>query len=283
MKWNDVVSLNEAFVPACDIKAKDSNYWKRFIPHKDFYNLLDKTLDMYKNRQKAIWLQGTYGSGKTHATMVIKEIFSRDLDEIKDYVEHSIKDPKLKPAILNTKKELKTFPVILKGSYHIVDSKTFAFAIQQEVMEALLQAGIKHSLKTSFETVLNNIENHPTFWNDLIKTSELQFEIDSDIEILKNKLKQYDSHILKLCEDELRKRDIHIGVKNIVKFLEEASSVVKEYGYSHITLFWDEFTSVLETPNYNDIFMSLQNIAENIKNGNVFLFIVSTGQLILIK
>lgn len=275
MKWEEVVSLNDDFVPACDIKVEDNSYWRQFIPHKDFYDLLDKTLEMYKSKQKAVWLQGTYGSGKTHATMVIKEIFSQDLDNVKGYIEHSIKDPKLKPTILNIKKELKTFPIVLKGSYHIVDSKTFSFAIQQEVMEALSNVGIECNIKTSFETILNHIESQPTFWSELIKNSELQFEIDSDIEILKDKLRQYNNHILKLCEDELRKRDIHIGVNDIVKFLEEASSIVKEQGYSNITLFWDEFTSVLETSNYNDIFMSLQNIAENIRNSNAFLFIIS--------
>jgi len=275
MRWNEVVSLNSAFVPACDIKAKDNNYWKQFIPHKDFYTLLDNTVSMYQDKQKAVWLQGTYGSGKTHATMVIKEILSQDLTNVKEYIEYSIKDPKLKPTLLNIKKELKTFPIILKGSYHIVDSKTFSFAIQQEVVEALKKEGIEVNIKTSFESMLNHIEKLPTFWNELINTSELRFECDSNLEILKEKLKQYDSHILKLCEDELRIRDIHIGIGDIVKFLEETSSLIKEHGYSHLTLFWDEFTSVLETSNYNDIFMSLQNIAENIKHGNVFLFIIS--------
>lgn len=275
MRWGDVVSLNEAFVPACDIKAKDSSYWKQFIPHKDFYNLINKTLEMYKNRQKAIWLQGTYGSGKTHATMVIKEIFSQELDSVQEYIEHSIKDSLLKPTLLNSKKELKTFPIILKGSYHIVDSKSFSFAIQQEVVEAFKKANIEFHVKTSFDTILHHIEQQPLFYKELVENSELQFDVDNDIEILKEKLKNYDGHILKLCEDELRKRDIHIGISDIVKFLEEASDIAKEHGYSHLTLFWDEFTSVLETTNYNDIYMSLQNIAENIKNGDVFLFIVS--------
>jgi len=277
MRWGEVVSLNEAFVPACDIKAKDSSYWKRFIPHKDFYNLINKTLDMYKNRQKAIWLQGTYGSGKTHATMVIKELFSQELNSVQEYITHSIKDSLLKPTLLNSKKELKTFPIVLKGSYYIVDSKSFSFAIQQEVIEAFSKAKIEFNLKTSFDTMLNHIEKQPTFWKELIINSELQFEVDGDIEILKEKLKNRDNggHILKLCEDELRKRDIHIGISDIVRFLEEASDIAKEHGYSHLTLFWDEFTSVLETTNYNDIYMSLQNIAENIKNGNLFLFVVS--------
>ena len=275
MKWSEVVSLNEAFVPACDIEESDSNYWKRFIPHRDFYDLLGKTLEMYKTKQKAIWLQGTYGSGKTHATMVLKELFSKDLNKVSEYINDHIQEPKLKPTLLNIKENLKTFPIILKGSYHITDSKSFGFAIQQKVVEAFEKANIELNLKTSFDTILNHIENQPTFWSELIKTSELQFEYDGDLALIKQELKKFNSHILKLCENELRKRDIHIGINDIVKFLEEASSVAREHGYSHITLFWDEFTSVLETPNYNDIFMSLQNIAENIKYGNVFLFIIS--------
>ena len=275
MKWSEVVALNEAFVPTCDIKAENNNYWKQFIPHKDFYELLNKTLEMYKNKQKAIWLQGTYGSGKTHATMVIKELFSQDLNKVKDYIEHSIKDPKLKAQLLNVKEELKTFPIILKGSYSITDSKTFGFAIQKEVNEALKKAKIEQRVKTSFDTILNHMEESPIFWEELIKNSELQFEYDGKLETIKEKLKQYDENILKLCEKELSKKSIFLGVNDIVKYLEDVSDIIKENGYSHLTLFWDEFTSVLETSNYNDIFMSLQNIAENIKYGNVFLFIIS--------
>lgn len=275
MRWKEIVSLNENFIPVCDIKGKESNYWKRFIPHRDFYTLLNKTILMYQDAQKAVWLQGTYGSGKTHATMVVKEIFSQDLDGVKNYIEGSIKDSKIKSTLLNLKKDFKTFPIVLKGSYFIVDSRSFNYAIQKESMAALERAGIKSDIKTSFETIVTHIEKQPTFWKEIVESSELQFEIDGDIEILKERLRQYDSHMLMLCEDELRKRGLHIGVDDIVKFLEEVAGIVKKEGFSNITLFWDEFTSVLETPNYNDVFMSLQNIAENIKNKNVFLFIVS--------
>jgi hypothetical protein len=276
MKWDEIISLNEEFIPTCDIKNENSFYWKQFICHQNFYKLLKNSLDMYQNRQKAIWIQGTYGSGKTHATMVIKALLSLPLEEINEYIEHSIDDSMLRHRILNLKKDsFKTFPIVLKGGYHITESKSFEFAIQQEVIDALQKAGISNIIKTSFNTILNHIEKSPIFWNDIINNSELQFEIDNDIKILKDRLQQYDNSILKLCEDELKKQNIHIGVTNIVNFLEEVSNIIQKYGYNHITIFWDEFTSVLETNNYLDIFTSLQNITENISNGNVFLYIIS--------
>ena len=82
MKWNEAVSLNKTFLPVCDIKGDDKSYWKQFICHDDFYTLLENTLNMYQKKEKSVWLQGTFGSGKTHATTVIKNLFSKDVREI---------------------------------------------------------------------------------------------------------------------------------------------------------------------------------------------------------
>ncbi|MFW5890713.1 MAG: hypothetical protein ACOCUI_00675, partial [bacterium] len=274
MKWNEIVSINKLFLPVCDIKSDDGSYWQTFICHDDFYQLLKNTLNMYQKKQKSVWLQGTFGSGKTHATTVIKNLLSNEFSGISDYIEHAIKEPQVKPALVNFRTEFKTFPIILKGSYYINDSKTFDYAIQQEVVNALKSANINEPLQNSYDDMINRIEKNRTFWNEIISDSRLIDEV-SDVNELIGELKRHNDSILRLCEDELTKRGIGVITSNIIKFLESAASIVKKYGYSHITLFWDEFTPILEVNKYNDIFNSLQNLSENIKNGNVFLFIVA--------
>ncbi len=274
MKWSEVVSLNETFLPVCDIKDKNDFYWKQFICHNDFYTLLDNTIKMYQKKEKSVWLQGTFGSGKTHATTVIKNLFSKDLKEIDEYVNSSIREPRLKPTLLNIRKNLKTFPIILKGSYHINDSKSFGFAIQQEVVNSLKSANINDTIANSYSDMISRIEMDSDFWQNIINKSRLIDEVD-DTEELIEELNQRSSNILKLCEDELIKRGMSVITNDIIKFLEDTTTIVKKYGYDNITLFWDEFTPILEVDRYNDILMMLQNLSENIKHGNVFLFIVA--------
>lgn len=274
MKWNEVVSLNKTFSPVCDIKDENDFYWKQFICHDDFYKLLENTINMYQKKEKSVWLQGTFGSGKTHATTVIKNLFSKDLQEINDYVNNSIKEPRLKPLLLSVRENLKTFPIILKGSYSINDSKTFSFAIQQEVVDAFRKANINDTIENSYNDMKTRVEMDPEFWQSIIEKSRLIDEVDGTSELIEE-LSQNNSTILKLCEDELIKRSMNVITSDIIKFLEDAAKIVKKYGYSNITLFWDEFTPILEVEKYNDILMVLQNLSENIKNNNVFLFIVA--------
>ncbi len=274
MKWNEAVSLNKTFLPVCDIKNDDGLYWEQFICHDDFYSLLDNTMAMYQKREKSVWLQGTFGSGKTHATTVIKNLFSQDTLKIENYINHSIKDPRLKSTLLNFRKNSKTFPIILKGSYHISDSKSFGFAIQQEVVSALKTANIDETIANSYNDMINRMELNIDFWQNIIEKSRLIDEIDNTNELIEE-LNQHNSTILKLCEDELAKRGMSVITNDIIAFLEDVASIVKKYGYDNITLFWDEFTPILEVDRYNDILMMLQNLSENIKNSNVFLFIVA--------
>lgn len=274
MKWNEIVSINKSFLPVCDIKSDDGSYWQTFICHNDFYQLIKNTLNMYQKKEKSVWLQGTFGSGKTHATTVIKNLLSNEFSGISEYIEHAIKELQVKPALINFRTEFKTFPIILKGSYYINDSKTFDYAIQQEVVNALKSANINEPLQNSYDDMIDRIEKNRTFWNETIVNSRLIDEV-SDVDELTSELKKHNDSILRLCEDELTKRGMGVITSDIIKFLESAASIVKKHGYSHITLFWDEFTPILEVNKYNDILMSLQNLSENIKNGNVFLFIVA--------
>ena len=274
MKWNEIVTINKSFLPVCDIKSDDGKYWQTFICHNDFYQLIKNTINMYQKREKSVWLQGTFGSGKTHATTVIKNLLSNELSDINDYIEHAVKDAQAKSALINFRKEFKTFPIILKGSYYINDSKTFDYAIQQEVVDALRSANIHESLQNSYDDMIDRVEKNKTFWNETISNSRLKDEVNDESELIEE-LKKYNDSILRLCEDELTNRGMGVITSDIIKFLENTALIVKKYGYNHITLFWDEFTPILEVNKYNDILMSLQNLSENIKQGNVFLFIVA--------
>ena len=76
MLYSDIISLNERFQPAYDLENELEDYWKTFIPNKRFYKILGETLNALESNhvedRQSIWIQGTYGTGKSHAAAVIK-------------------------------------------------------------------------------------------------------------------------------------------------------------------------------------------------------------------
>lgn len=88
-KYNDIVTLR-SMRPAYNIKNEGPDDWKTFIANDQFNDLLRKTISAVRNNDadshKAIWVAGTYGSGKSHAGAVLKHLLCDRLEDIIDYV-----------------------------------------------------------------------------------------------------------------------------------------------------------------------------------------------------
>ena len=75
MKYNEFIHLNEDFIPVFDLENDESDkLWHLFIPNTKFHKVLTAAIDSLNvnNQKKPVWLQGTYGTGKSHATSVVK-------------------------------------------------------------------------------------------------------------------------------------------------------------------------------------------------------------------
>jgi len=45
MKYSDFISLQDYFHPVFNLKDEASGYWEKFIPTRQFNELLEKTID----------------------------------------------------------------------------------------------------------------------------------------------------------------------------------------------------------------------------------------------
>lgn len=105
MKYSEIIGLQEYFHPVFNIENETINYWKQFIPNEQFYEVLRKTLSAIDTSEpslrKSIWIQGTFGTGKSHAASVIKHLLFDDFKEVEDYINENIDDSSLKSKIKN--------------------------------------------------------------------------------------------------------------------------------------------------------------------------------------
>ncbi len=63
---------------------------------------------------RALWVQGTFGTGKSHASSVVRHLICDDLSQIEAYLKN-IDDDNLRNQVFNFRKNKRFFSVVIKG------------------------------------------------------------------------------------------------------------------------------------------------------------------------
>lgn len=267
MKYSEIIGVEKHFKSAFDITSDTGDAWKTFISNERFENNLSQIIKSFTspvfNNRKSIWIQGTYGTGKSHSLSVIKHLLCDDYDIIEDYLPR-INQSQLRTSITNFRKNKRVFPVVLKGIYTITDVADLTYTIQQQVAEAL--GDIEISTKTDFESVIQILEKGTldSFFENLLENNVELHSYASNKEQLINALKNNETKVIRIIADELKKAGLGgFRTHNIIEWLTEIKKELKERGIAdYLLIIWDEFTSLLDIPARRSILNVMQDIAE---------------------
>ena len=278
-KYSDYITMQN-FIDVYDITAeRNKDAWKSFIPTNQFCDLLRRSLDALTSaedsKRKGVWVRGTFGTGKSHASAVIKHLFCDDEPDIQDYYAH-IEDKALRERIKAFRSNKRYFPVIIKGVEGAYDVPRFKLTIQREVKRSLISAGHKNLyVHSDFETAIEWMQNNPRTMEDVLEADDKLKAIGSTTEKIINLLKTNNMNAYMALEEALNARSIFLTQDNISDWLVKVEEELEQRKIADgLIIFWDEFTSVMETIK-SDRINVLQNIAEKAKNSNVFLFLIS--------
>lgn len=294
-KYNDIVTLR-SMRPAYNIKNEGPDDWKTFIANDQFNDLLKKTISAVRNNDadshKAIWVAGTYGSGKSHAGAVLKHLLCDEVKDIVDYVNEEYGEEKynlLRNSILKLRESKRLFPVNLYGQQAIAHEADLSLQVQKEVIQALKNAGIKLTVQTDFDNYIQHIENEPDLWTMLIANNEVLKSVAPDLKMLKTRLANGDTEVLNRVTMALRNMGINVPIKNsnLKTWIFEVQNELRSLGvYDGLLIIWDEFTDVMRSDLGVPLLKILQEIAEdmmNPENDTYFLFLSHPSALNSLK
>ncbi|MCM1259857.1 MAG: hypothetical protein NC182_02745 [Prevotella sp.] len=288
-KYNEIIGVRPNFDDTFNLIQEKPDAWKSFITNSQFENNLKKIFHAFSagesnlNDRKSIWIQGTYGTGKSHSTAVIKHLLSDECFEIEEF-KKSLADVQLRSMIDDFRKIHKAFPVVLRGAYTIGNVTDMSYEIQKQTRNALSKEGIFFSINTDFEKAISLLDDPymESFWK-LLLDDDLKIYCKTKDDI-RNSLKNYDKEILGIIENRYRKiNDGGFGTSSITKWLKDVQHELAKHGIAdHLLIIWDEFTSLLSSPESRSILNTAQDIAELAKeydeNGileNIYLIVVT--------
>ena len=294
MKYSEIISVEEHFKSAFDITSDIGDSWKTFISNDKFENNVGQIIKSFIspvfNNRKSIWIQGTYGTGKSHSLAVIEHLLSDDYEKIADYIPR-INKAQIRNEIASFRKDKKVFSVVLKGVYAITDVADLTYVIQQQVAVALAAKDIEIATKTDFQSliqILNRGELDSFFENLINRNIELQ-GYTANKEQLIIALENNETKVLRIITDELKEAGLGgFRTHNIIEWLTEVKCELEKKGVAdYLMLFWDEFTSLLDITARRSILNVIQDIAEmsysEVNNGTdtlgVYIMLVTHKRL----
>ena len=278
-RYSDAIRIRET-KSAYNIQTEENNEWKNFIPNEQFNEILQKVIGSVSNKvvdeHRSFWLEGTYGTGKSHAVAVIKHLLCDPIPEIEDYINEEYGAEKysiIREALIALRENTRLFPVTMYGPCSISNRDDLSLQIQLHVTQALREAGINITVQTDFDNYIANIEKNPIIWDTIINSNaELQSYAPDRKKLVKElKDKDASSTVLSLAKNALRNSGLHVRLEqeNLSKwFFEVQNELVKITDYKGIFLIWDEFTDVMDLDIGASLLVGLQELTEATMRSN---------------
>ena len=277
-KYSDYIKMQD-FLPVYDMTDETPDMWRTFIPTKQFCDLLQRSITAITSsdisKRRSMWVRGTFGTGKSHASSVVRHLLCDSFEEIDGYIQ-SIPNEAMRAQLSAIRKQRRYFPVVLKGVEGAYNIPRFSLSIQRETKKALVAAGYPDLIvRSDFDEAIRWVESHENRIPELLENNDELASEASNYTKLLTKLRNNDIDVFMHLEEALAADKTYLTSDSISEWLVEVEKEIEKAGIADgLIIFWDEFTSVMDTLK-SDRINVLQNIAEKSQNNNVFLYLIS--------
>lgn len=286
IKYRDYFAIDPEYFPAVDEKLIDQGKvdWKKFFPHTTFVTLLKNVVRVLERKDKlSLWVEGSYGTGKSHAVLTLKKLLDAPVEEQESYFSKY----KLDKDLLNKFKGFKNTdePILTVhryGTSSIYGDRDLILAVQESVKRALAERGIKNNgeiaLKEAVLDWLKEDENRDYFNNLITKRFSTIFGEDTAMDVIA-KLNSYgdsDAALITLMNKIFKVADavgitaLKLDIDGLVDWLK---NIIDSNKLKAIVFIWDEFTEYF-THNRNAL-TGFQRLAQMSATEPFYLCIVT--------
>lgn len=245
--------------------------WKSFYPHETFVKLLEKTHTVLSGKDpRSLWVEGAYGTGKSHAALTVKSLLEATDEEVKEYFDDYGLSKDLCQKIIADKNDGLLITIHRIGSGSIRSDQDLILAVQDSIMAALEKNGITNRGEASLrDAALKWLEKKANrdYFNTLIEEEQYAWNfggngVDAVIERLQNgtpaQVAKTMRNIIAVAEDN-GITALRLDIQGMADWIK---NIISENQIKAILFVWDEFTEFFQNnPNSLTGFQTLTEIS----------------------
>ena len=287
-KYRNYFQINESYFPAVneDVIKTQPDHWKTYYPHESFIKLLEQTKNVLTSKQKlSIWVEGAYGTGKSHAVLTLKKLLDCSNDELKKYFDtykNVFKSNDLYNEFYNIKNQTKKVLTVHRyGSSNVRNDNILVNLVQESIIKSLKENGYAYNgqvgIKQAMINWLEDDANRQYFNNIIQKEYRAKFG-GADADTILEQLKTYTSEdAIQTLTEKISTVGEEKGIKPFVLQQEDLRDwivdVINKNNLKAIFFIWDEFSDYFSL-NKGDL-SGFQFLAE-LSESYPFYFVIVT-------
>ncbi|MCR5834345.1 MAG: hypothetical protein K6G55_06840 [Selenomonadaceae bacterium] len=290
-RYLNYFEIDEGYYPEINESSiKDpKNKWQHTFPHSDIValmKLLERTLS--RSEKKSLWLEGSYGTGKSRIVWMLQNLLSCPENEFDAYFDEydTLRDETDLRERLRTIRKGKIVTAKRYATGDITSTQKLIFAVFESLTAALKKNGYKFDgAKTLRGKIVDWLESDKANLEMFrAKIQKPEYRMSSTLasrtaEEIIERLKNPNAVVSQLVEDILKLgeregiRAFNIDMKDLTDWITE---VIEENRLTAMVLFWDEFSKFFAN-NRNNL-DEFQRLAE-LSNIIPFYLVIATHQV----
>lgn len=228
--------------------------WLNFYPHQTFVKILETLFQKFENGDRSAWIYGAYGTGKSHAALVIQKLFMDDAARVEKYCADYKKEiPTPIADSLRKWRKQKALVVYRSGTDQVATPQQLLVGIERSVREECRALGYRIPSLSGYETLLARIRRDEAVF--FAKRDEIQPELaylTSDITTyaqIKARCEKdggrFSAGILQDAEKVFEYDNVFL-MPSAEKVLDWIREIREANGLGKVVFIWDEFSSYIE-------------------------------------
>lgn len=279
-KYRYYFQINEHYIPCVDedVIRTQPELWKNYYPHESFVSLLNQAKLVLTNTQRmSIWVEGAYGTGKSHAILTLKKLLDCSNDELLEYFDRykGVLSKDLYNEFYSLKnQDKKILTVHRMGSSEVKNDRILMMLVQESIISALKENGYTYfgntGLKDAMIEWLSKDTNRNYFNSIISEMPELRNKFDGkNADAILNDLKTFVSESsLENLIDKISYAGECAGIIPFTLSKEDLKKwildVIDKNNLKSIFFIWDEFSDYFDLNKANlSGFQFLAQISES--------------------
>lgn len=281
-KYSEFIEISPTFESVVDIDAdsRNANLWREYIVGEDMEKMMEVLCQSLNNEgpdlRRSFWIEGTYGTGKSYAAILIKHLMEEKPDVVSTYLSQNSRLATYRNRFMKCRAADKgDYLVIWKtGCTGIRDGNAMLMEAEKAVRDAL---AAKFGDKADYgeaslrDAVTQQINNPVLNWESILENTTLGDDYGS-VEDLRSSIEAGDLKALQRTAAVIRRYNWGL-VDSLDTFKKWITTVIDNNGLAKTGIFflWDEFTEYVANSDDQTI---LQQLSEFCKVKPFFMLFV---------
>ena len=280
-RYSDYIEIRPTFESVVDIDAdsRNANLWREYIVGDDMDKMMEVLCQSLNNEgpdlRRSFWIEGTYGTGKSYAAIVIKHLMEEKPDVVDAYLSSNSRLAPYRNRFMKCRNKGRDYLVIWKtGCTGIRDGNAMLMEAEKAVRDALAE---KYGDRADYgesslaDAVRQQIHSPVHNWEYILDTTTLGDDY-AGVEDLQEAIDAGDLTALQRTAAVIRQFNWGL-IDSLDTFKKWISTVIENNNLAKSGIFfiWDEFTEYVANSDDQTL---LQQLSEFCKVKPFFMLFV---------